>query len=187
MAREASARGERARELGKQARDRINADFNVDNPDTPPRASQKLIAAATLLRAMPAPSTPEARNLHREVQALIEQAAVQQTESSASRIRQQGDARGDRAAQGGEPSVHAGEAAGRPANPGRTPAKEHSSTRAGRWTATPATSSTLGGRARRMRERRQATTLDGVCRCGIWSRHSPVESTVVYPSMVDAK
>jgi hypothetical protein len=60
MAGEASARSERARELGIQARDRINADFNVDNPDTPPRASQKLIAAATLLRAMPAPSTPEA-------------------------------------------------------------------------------------------------------------------------------
>jgi hypothetical protein len=124
MAGEASAHGERARELGKQALDHINADFNVDNPDTPPRASQKLIAAATLLRAMPAPSTPEARNLHREVQALIEQAAVQRAESSASRIRQQGDARGNGAAQGGEPSVHAGEAAGRPANPGRTPAKE---------------------------------------------------------------
>jgi hypothetical protein len=73
---------------------------------------------------MPAPSTPEVRNLHCEVQALIEQAAVQQAESSASRIRQQGDARGDGAAQGGEPSVYAGEAAGRPANPGRTPAKE---------------------------------------------------------------
>jgi hypothetical protein len=29
---------------------------------------------------------PEARNLHREAQALIEQAAVQQAESSASRI-----------------------------------------------------------------------------------------------------
>jgi hypothetical protein len=84
MAGEASARGERARELGRQARDRIN----VDNPDTPPRASQKLIAAATLLWAMPAPSTPEARNLHREAQALIEQAAVQQAESSVSRIRQ---------------------------------------------------------------------------------------------------
>jgi hypothetical protein len=83
---EAFACGERARELGRQARDRINADFNVDNPDTPPRASQKLIAAATLLRAMPAPSTPEARNLHREAQALIEQAAIQQAESSASRI-----------------------------------------------------------------------------------------------------
>jgi hypothetical protein len=98
MAGEASARGERARELGIQARDRINADFNVDNPDTPPRVSQKLIAAATLLRAMPPPSTPEARNLHREVQALIEQAVVQQAKSSASRIRQQGDARGDGAA-----------------------------------------------------------------------------------------
>jgi hypothetical protein len=85
---EASARGERAREMGRQARDPINADFNVDNPDTPPRASQKLVAAATLLRAMPAPSTPEARNLHREAQALIEQAAVQQAKSSASRIRQ---------------------------------------------------------------------------------------------------
>jgi hypothetical protein len=88
MAGEASARGERARELGKQARNRINADFNVDNPDVPPRASQKLIAAATLLRAMPAPSTNEARNLHHEVQSLIKQAAVQQAESSASRIRQ---------------------------------------------------------------------------------------------------
>jgi hypothetical protein len=35
MAGEASARGERARELGKQVRERINADFNVDNPDAP--------------------------------------------------------------------------------------------------------------------------------------------------------
>jgi hypothetical protein len=124
MAGEASVRGERVRELGIQARDCINADFNVDNPDTSPRASQKLITAATLLWAMPAPSTPEARNLHREAQALIEQAAVQQAESSASRIRQQGDARGDGGAQGVEPSVHAGGAMERPANPGCTPAKE---------------------------------------------------------------
>jgi hypothetical protein len=36
IAGEASARRERARELGLQARDRINAEFNVDNPDTPP-------------------------------------------------------------------------------------------------------------------------------------------------------
>jgi hypothetical protein len=63
---EASARGERARELGKQARERINADFDVDNPSTPLRASQKLIATTTLLLAMPAPSTPESRNLHCE-------------------------------------------------------------------------------------------------------------------------
>jgi hypothetical protein len=39
IAGEASARGERARELGKQARERINTDFDVDNPSTPPRAS----------------------------------------------------------------------------------------------------------------------------------------------------
>jgi hypothetical protein len=73
---------------------------------------------------MPAPSTPEARNLHREAQALIEQAAVQQAESSASRIRQQGSARDDGGAQGPEASVHAGGAAERPANPGRTPVWE---------------------------------------------------------------
>jgi hypothetical protein len=36
IAGEAFVRGERARELGRQARDRINADFNVDDPDTPP-------------------------------------------------------------------------------------------------------------------------------------------------------
>jgi hypothetical protein len=124
IAEEASERGERARELGRQARDRINADFNVDDPSTPPRASQKLIAAATLLQAMPASSTPEARNLHREAQALIEQATVQQAESSASRIRQQGSARDDEGVQGPEPSVHTGGAAERPANPGRTPARE---------------------------------------------------------------
>jgi hypothetical protein len=121
---EASAHGERVRELGKQARERINADFDVDNPNTPPRASQKLIATATLLRAMPAPSTPKARNLHREAQALIEQAAVQQAESSVSRIRQQGSARDDGGAQGPEAPVHVGGATGQPANQGRTPVRE---------------------------------------------------------------
>jgi hypothetical protein len=74
IAEEASAPGERARELCKQARERINTDFDVNNPSTSPRVSQKLVATATLLRAMPAPSTPEAWNLHREAQALIEQA-----------------------------------------------------------------------------------------------------------------
>jgi hypothetical protein len=119
-----SSRGERAHELDRRARDRINADFDVNNPNTPPQASQKLIAAATLLQAMPAPSTPEAQNLHRETQALIEQAAVQQAESSASRIRQQGSAWDDGGAQGPEASVHTGGAAGQPANQGRTPVRE---------------------------------------------------------------
>jgi hypothetical protein len=73
---------------------------------------------------MPAPSTPEAQNLHRKAQALIEQAAVQQVESSASRIRRQGSARDDEGAQGPEASVHAGGATGQPANQGRTPVRE---------------------------------------------------------------
>jgi hypothetical protein len=54
VAGEASARDERMRELGKQVHECIN----VDDPNTPPRASQKLIVAATLLRAMPVPSAP---------------------------------------------------------------------------------------------------------------------------------
>jgi hypothetical protein len=45
---EASVCGERVRELGKQVRECINTDFNVDDPNMPPRASQKLITAATL-------------------------------------------------------------------------------------------------------------------------------------------
>jgi hypothetical protein len=49
IAGEAYARDERARELGKQARKHINVDFDVNNPNTPPRVSQKLIAAAMLL------------------------------------------------------------------------------------------------------------------------------------------
>jgi hypothetical protein len=44
---------------------------------------------------MSEPSTPVARNLHREAEALIEQAAVQQAESSASRIRHQPSAQND--------------------------------------------------------------------------------------------
>jgi hypothetical protein len=49
---------------------------------------------------------------------------VQQAESSASRIRQQGSAWDDGGAQGPEASVHAGGAAGQPANEGRTPVRE---------------------------------------------------------------
>jgi hypothetical protein len=73
---------------------------------------------------MPAPSTPEARNLHREAQALIKQAAVQQAESSVSRIRQQRSARDDMGAQGPVALVHAGGAAEQPADPRRTPVRE---------------------------------------------------------------
>jgi hypothetical protein len=159
IAGEASARGERARELGKQARERINVDFDVDDPNLPPRVSQKLVAAATLLRAMPAPSTPEARNLHGEVQALIEQAAVQQAESSASRICQQGSTRDDGGAQGPEASVHTGGAVERPANPRRTPVRERILDMRGQAQDGDARNViNPGGRATRRRGQRQATT-----------------------------
>jgi hypothetical protein len=36
IAGEASARGERARELGRQAHECINANFNINDPSTPP-------------------------------------------------------------------------------------------------------------------------------------------------------
>jgi hypothetical protein len=109
---EASARGERACELGKQARERINADFDVNNPNTPPRASQKLITAATLLRPCPPLLRPRRRT------------CTARRMCSASRIRQQGSARDDGDAQGPEASVYAGGAAGQPANQGRTPVRE---------------------------------------------------------------
>jgi hypothetical protein len=76
---------------------------------------------ATLLRAMPESLTPEVRNLHHEAHALIEQAAVQQAESSTSCIRNQSNVRGEGDAQDQEPSVHAGGAAGKPR---RTPVRE---------------------------------------------------------------
>jgi hypothetical protein len=92
---------------------------------------------------MPAPSTPEAQNLHYEAQKLIEQAAVQQADSSASRIRQQGNARDDGGAQGCEASVHAGGATGQPANQGQTPVRERIlDTRGQPRTVMPITSST---------------------------------------------
>jgi hypothetical protein len=160
MAGEASVRGERVRELGIQARDRINADFNVDNPDTPPRASQKLIAAATLLRAMPAPSTPEARNLHREAQALIEQAVVRQAESSVSRNRQQGGRMGRWGRAGARTLSARGWSDGAPRQPW---------THAGQRTA-PRYARASTGRQRPQRHQRSA---DEQSRCASGSRLPP--------------
>ena len=56
---------------------------------------------------MPEPSTPEGRNLRKEAQALLEDAAVQQAESSASQMRSVASARADgEAHQNREASVH---------------------------------------------------------------------------------
>jgi hypothetical protein len=77
----------RAQEAGRVARERILADYNVSKSLELKRASEKLAAAAYLLQAMPEPSTTEGHNLRNEAKVLIEQAAVQQAESSASRMR----------------------------------------------------------------------------------------------------
>ena len=63
--------------MARVARERILADDNVDKPPELKTAGEKHVAAAYLLQGMPKPSTTSGRNLRREAQALIEQAAVQ--------------------------------------------------------------------------------------------------------------
>ena len=104
---ERTARSARARVAGRVAQEWILNDDNIDKPLDLKRASQKLVAAAYLLQAMPEPSMPEGRNLRDEARVLIEQAAVQQDESSASRMRSAASAKaGGAAQQDHETSVH---------------------------------------------------------------------------------
>jgi len=70
--------GAHAQAAVRVARERILADDNIDKPPELKTASEKLVTTAYLLQAMPEPSTTLGRNLRREAQALIEQAAVQQ-------------------------------------------------------------------------------------------------------------
>ena len=76
LKKERSGRGAGAREAGRIARDRTLVDDGVENPLALDRASQKLTAAAILLRAMPEPSRPEGSNLRKEPQALLKATAV---------------------------------------------------------------------------------------------------------------
>ena len=69
--------GAHAQAAARVARERILADDNIDKPLELKTAGEKLVAAAYLLQAMLEPSTTLGRNLRREAQALIEQAAVQ--------------------------------------------------------------------------------------------------------------
>ena len=84
---ERAAHGTKAREARRVAQQQILADGREGSPLGLPRASQKITAAALLIRAMPEPSTPEGHNLRNKAQALLKHAAVQQAESSASRRR----------------------------------------------------------------------------------------------------
>jgi hypothetical protein len=76
LEKEHSGRGVGAREVGRITRDRIMADDSVESPLGLDRASQKLTAAAILLREMPEPSRPEGCNLRKESQALLKATAV---------------------------------------------------------------------------------------------------------------
>jgi len=99
--------GTGARESGRVAREWILAEDGEGSPLALPKASQKITAAALLIRAMPEPSSPEGRNLRKEAQVLLEEAAVQQVESSASRLRSVASTRADEATrQDHEASVH---------------------------------------------------------------------------------
>ena len=77
------ARG-RAREVYRQI-------VGDEEPEPPvsrfPRAGQNVVAATMLLRSMPEPSNSQARRIRDEVQTLLQVAAAQQAESSASRRR----------------------------------------------------------------------------------------------------
>jgi hypothetical protein len=103
---EPAIRGARAQAAGHVAQGWILADDNVNKLLELKRASQKLIAAAYLLQAMPEPSTTEGRNMRNEAKVLIQQAAVQQAESSASRMRSAASNDGGPAHQGHGASVH---------------------------------------------------------------------------------
>ena len=65
----------------------ILAKNRVGEPPVFNRASQNVVVAAMLLRNMLEPSTPEARRAHDEIRGLLETAAMQQAENSASRRR----------------------------------------------------------------------------------------------------
>src|SRR6185295_16842469 len=111
-----TARGAHAQAAGRVAREWILADDNIDKPPELKTAGEKLVVAAYLLQAMPEPSTPSGRNLRHEAQELIEQAAVQQAESSASRMRSKAPEQpGGTTHQDREESVHTPPAGGKAA------------------------------------------------------------------------
>ena len=63
-------------------------DADADAPPALNRASQSLSATTILLCTMPEPSTIKGRCIHDKLRELLECAAVQQAESSASRLRE---------------------------------------------------------------------------------------------------
>ena len=81
-----SARGDdgAARCRARDVNFRIVEDEGGDNPPVFSTASQNVMAAALLLRAMPEPLTPEGRRVCQGLRGLLEQAVVQNAERFAS-------------------------------------------------------------------------------------------------------
>jgi hypothetical protein len=76
-----------ARHRAQDVQRRIVDNARAGLPSAFSGASQNLAAAAMLLRTMPEPSTTEGRRIQGELKGLLEDAAVRQVESSASRRR----------------------------------------------------------------------------------------------------
>jgi hypothetical protein len=74
-----------ARHLAQDVQHRIADDARSRLPPASSGVGQNLAAAAIILRAMPEPSTTEGRRIQEELKNLLEDAAVQWAESSASR------------------------------------------------------------------------------------------------------
>jgi hypothetical protein len=74
-----------ARHLAQDVQHRIADDARARLPSASSGVGQNLVAAAILLLAMPEPSTTEGRRIQGELKNLLEDAAVRQAESSASR------------------------------------------------------------------------------------------------------
>jgi hypothetical protein len=106
---------------------RIADDVRTRPPPASSGVSQNLAAAAILLRAMPEPSTTEGRRIQGELKNLLEDVAVRQAESSASR--RQGYPSEHRATTSRfmrEASVHTGRTRNTaPAAPGRLGNEHH--------------------------------------------------------------
>jgi hypothetical protein len=163
IAGEASARSEHSRELGKQARERINTDFDVDNPTRPHEQAKssslpRHYCGPCPLLQCPRPGTCIARhrrssskrpyNRPRAWRPAFASKGARGTTGARKALRRQFM----QAARWGSPPTKAGRRSG-----------SGSLTRAGRpRTVTLAMSSMPGGRATRRHGRRQATTHGGV-------------------------
>jgi hypothetical protein len=116
-----------ARHLAQDVQHRIADDARARLPPASSGVGQNLVVVAILLRAMPEPSTTEGRRIQGELKSLLEDVAVPQAESSASR--RQGYPPEHRAATSRfmrEASVHTGRTRNTaPAAPGRLGNEHH--------------------------------------------------------------